>query len=464
MSSQTDRIRVAQVFPTVGKPTITYVERDNGQPELRLTASLETPGQVCLLTGPSKLGKTSLYKEVLPRIKREPLVVRCSGQLDIQNFWASALERLDFARISEKSAEWNMGAAAEIGIKGELGWAWLSKIIPGLNLKIDASGSLTSTKEFAKADLSAQHIIPLLKSLPLQLVVEDFHYLSDAVKRELFQQWKSFVDEGVSVLVISTTHKYNEMFTANPDLGGRIRVIDLSQWTTEDLAKIVEKGLKFLRLKHGIALRNYIANESAGIPIITQQICYDFVLAMDLSFSSSSLRRDYHPEHVKPHVRAVAKEFYSEFERDYDRLCEGPRSKARKYDTYSLILSAFVIDPIRFSLSKTDLIARIDQIVGSPNAVPMASLNSSLKALSAHQQRIGRSLLEWQAHTEMLHILEPTFLFYLRQRVQEDQELGVTTPNHLINLINQFGTAPYVRDNIIKRHSGPRIVQLGKKT
>lgn len=93
----------------------------------------------------------------------------------------------------------------------------------------------------------------------------------------------------------------------------------------------------------------------------------------------------------------------------------------------------------------------------------MASLASSLNALSGHQKRIGRSLLEWQPQTEMLHVLEPTFLFYVRQRVQEDQELGVATPNHLINLINQFGSTPFIREMVIKRNAGPRIVTLGKK-
>lgn len=239
-----------------------------------------------------------------------------------------------------------MEAGADIGLQGEFGWQWLAKLIPSLNLKLNANGAVTSTKQFAKADLSAQHLIPLLKNLPLQLVVEDFHYLDDVVKRELFQQWKSFVDEGVSVLVISTTHKSNEMFSANPDLGGRIRVLDLSQWSNEDLAKIVEKGLGYLRVRNGIALRSYVANESAGVPIITQQICHDFVMSLELNYFD--LRKDYHPWQIKPHIRAVAKEFYSEFERDYDRLCEGPRSKARKYDTYNLILSAFVIDPFAF--------------------------------------------------------------------------------------------------------------------
>ena len=165
------RLRVAQVFSTVGKPTVTYVERDDGQLEKKLAASLDTPGQVCLLTGPSKLGKTSLYQEVLPRLHREPLIIRCTGKLSINNFWASALEQLDFARIAEKSREWGIQGTAGIGVKGELGWSWLAKLMPSLSLKLDASGSIISTKQFARAELSAQHLIPLLKQLPLQLVV-----------------------------------------------------------------------------------------------------------------------------------------------------------------------------------------------------------------------------------------------------------------------------------------------------
>ena len=253
------------------------------------------------------------------------------------------------------------------------------------------------------------------------------------------------------------------MFSANPDLGGRIRHIDLSQWSVEDLAKIVEKGMNYLRVRHGIALRQFIASESTGIPIVTQQICHQFVIKMDIDLHSQDLRRDYHPEHVKPDVRIVAKEFYSEFERDYDRLCDGPGPGARKSDTYSLILSSFVIDPVRFSLSKAELIRRISLIVGSGAHVPMASLKSSLNALGGHQKKMGKTLLEWQPEAEMLHILEPTFLFYLRQRLQEDQELGIRPPNHLLNLINQFGVTPFVRENIIKRNAGPRIVQIRKR-
>jgi len=456
-------LSLQEVFPTVGKPSLTYVERDNGEPERKLNASLLTPGQICMLTGPSKLGKTSLYQQVLPKVKREPLVIRCSSRLDPKNFWASALERLDFSLLAERSAKWNLGVESTIGIKGELGWKWLASLMPNISVKGSASRESASKREFVHSELSASHLIPLLKGMPLQLIVEDFHYLPLDVKREIFQQWKSFVDEGVTVLVVSTAHHSTELFTANSDLTGRTRVLDLGQWNPDDLSKIVKIGFDYLGIRNGSAIRNYVANESVGVPIITQQICYEFASKLDLDRSSNDLRKNYHPEHIKPDVRGVAKEFYSGFERDYERLVEGPRSKARKHDTYGMILSAFVMDPIQFSLSKEQLVERISFLCAGRENIPVASINSALKALSSHQRRMDKTLLEWQPDKQMLHIVEPTFVYYLRQRVQEDHDAGDEQGSLLESLFGQMSKANFVRELVIPRASGPRITQIGSR-
>lgn len=456
------RLDLNEVFPTVGKPTVTYIERDDGAPERKLRASLQTPGQICMLTGPSKLGKTSLYQQVIPTLRREPLIIRCSSKLDHKNFWASALERLDFSRLAERSRAWGLKTEGTIGVGGEAGWKWLSAVMPNLNLKLSADGNISNKRQFAQAELSAAHLIPLLKDMPLQLIVEDFHYLDSEVKKEIFQQWKSFVDEGVSVLVVSTTHHSNELFSANSDLSGRTRVLDIGQWRREDLAKIVKAGLDYLGIKNGEAIRQYVATESVGVPIITQQICFDFASGLNLDRSGNDVRKNYHPEHIKPNVRNVAKEFYFSFERDYERLVEGPRSRARKHDTYEMILSAFVMDPIKFSLSKTELVDRINQL-RTGDAIPIASINSALKALSSHQKRMAKTLLEWEPNREMLHIVEPTFVYYLRQRVQEEHEAGDRQGDLLHSLFDKMTQVNFIREIVIPRNSGPRISQSGPR-
>ena len=446
-------LSVQQVFPTVGKPTITYVERDNGELERRLKGSLETPGQICLITGPSKLGKTSLYQRVLPLLKRQAIVIRCSSQLSARNFWATALERLDFSQVAEQSKAWGLTTQTDIGIKGEVGWAWLAKLAPSLNFSIQGKTDEEIKRQFATSELSAAHLIPLLRGMPLQLVVEDFHYLSENTKKEIFQQWKAFVDEGVSVLVVSTNHHSTEIFSSNSDLRGRTRNIDVGHWQSADLAKIVQTGMDHFRLKNGQAIRSYIARESMGVPIITQQICQEFVSGLDLSTYSQDVRKNYHPDHVKPSILHVAKEFYGSFDGDFERLSQGPRAASRKYATYELILGAFVAEPLKFSLSKSELVTRISSLCGAGENVPTASINSSLNALSKLQKDMGGALIEWQSQKQMLHVIEPTFLFYLRQKLR-DRQLNDSTQIDLFDKILQDGDITFIRERVIRGHAG----------
>jgi hypothetical protein len=239
-------LTVQEVFPAVGKPALTYIERDSGVNEQRLSAGLLNAGQICLLTGPSKTGKTSLYREVLPRIKRQELVIRCSGKLTAAEFWASALESLDFVRLSEVSNNWGLKLGAKIGANGEVGWSWLAKAMASIGFDVSASGDYAIKKEIVRSSLSAKHLIPLLKEMPIQLVVEDFHYLENEVKVEVFQQWKAFTDEGVSVLVVSTTHHSVDIARANPDLTGRTRLIDVVNGAKMISQKFLRRDFEFL--------------------------------------------------------------------------------------------------------------------------------------------------------------------------------------------------------------------------
>lgn len=413
-------LNIEEVFPAVGKPTLTYVERDSGLNERRLSAGLNNPGQICLLTGPSKTGKTSLYREVLPRIKRQELVIRCSGKLSASEFWASALESLDFSRLAEVSTSWGLKLGAKIGASGEAGWSWLAKAMATVGFDVSASGDYAIQREIVKSSLSAKHLIPLLKQMPIQLVVEDFHYLEQDVKTEVFQQWKAFADEGVSVLVISTTHHSVDIARANPDLTGRTRLIDVGQWSEVDLAKIPEKGFNLLGIKHSKGSTSQIAKESVGLPIITQQICQEIASAHDMTPGSIKRKANILTQDIEIAQRYVAENLYGNHKADYEQLAAGPRQRRRKHATYEMILASFALEPLKFSLPHSELIDRVNRLCSKKEPIPAASINAALRALGNFQQRKKMSLLDWHESESKLYIIEPSFLFYLRQRLDNN--------------------------------------------
>lgn len=409
--------RLSEVFPAVGKPTHTYVERDSGTYEKQLALGLSNPGQICLLTGPSKTGKTSLFRQVLPKIAKQELVIRCSGKMTPSEFWASALESLDFTRLSEFSNTHGINLTAKIGASGEVGWSWLAKAMATVGFDISAKGDYGIKKEVVRSAINSKHLIPLLCAMPIQLVVEDFHYLEDDAKKEIFQQWKAFTDEGVSVLVVSTTHHAIDIARANPDLSGRTRMIDVGQWEISDLAKIPEKGFAILGIKSTDRTRLAVARESVGLPIIAQQICQQIAAQHDMSPGSMQRSANIQMNEVSEAQRYVADTMYQNHKQDYDQLSAGPRQRRRKHSTYEKILASFALDPIRFSLSLPELLERVDTLRGEGEKIPQASINAALKALANFQQRKKMSLLEWHEGEGRLYIVEPSFLFYLRQKI-----------------------------------------------
>ena len=129
------------------------------------------------------------------------------------------------------------------------------------------------------ADPSPDHLLPVLKRLAVLLVFEDFHYLKPEVQADVSKQLKAFVDAEVSVIIVGTTHRARDLLMANPDLSGRVSHIQLENWSTADLQKIVTQGFEYLRIDFPPAYAELIADESVGLPIITQSVCLKLVVA-----------------------------------------------------------------------------------------------------------------------------------------------------------------------------------------
>lgn len=343
--------------------------------------------------------------------------MRCSGELSADQFWTSALESLNFSRIAEVSNAYGLGVEAKIGVQGEAGWSWLAKAMASFGFSISGTSEYSIQRQFAHSNLSARHLIPLLKGLPVQLVVEDFHYLTGDTKVEVFQQWKSFTDEGVSVVVVSTSHHTVDIARSNPDLTGRMRLIDVGKWSEEDLAKIPTEGFPLLEysIVEGFAQR--IARESVGLPIIAQQLCQSISHEIEVEMAEDDIV-PVEERHIEKAQHYVAQNLYSSHENDYQQLANGPRRRARKHATYEKILSSFALEPIVFSLEYSELIERVGRLkTDSEDPIPPASINAALKAMAGFQKRSKMNLLEWQESEKRLYILEPSFLFYLRQKL-----------------------------------------------
>jgi hypothetical protein len=438
--------QISEIFRSVGQPTITYVQRKNENFEGTLKSAILSSGQLCLVTGPSKTGKTTLYKKVLEDLGRQPLVVRCDSSLTPEEFWARALESIDFSRLREMQdgAKLKVDASAKVG--GKIGWGWLASLIGEASLGLSGETDETEVRERILSRPSPLHLIPILKKLPICLVVEDYHYLSEKTKKVIFQQWKTFVDEQVSVVVIGTTHHAIDIISANKDLLARVCHIEVSRWDISDLKAIVKKGFDYLKIPIRASVTELIANESVGLPILTQQCCEQLFIDKGITVYDDKQEIDFTPADTRGALLNLATTKYGQLENYYNRLVVGPRKRARKYDTYELILSCFAQQPIKFSLRRYEIDDRLSKIpLGTKKKPPTASVASTLKALGSFQSRAGLELLEWQPSDNVLYILEPSFLFYLRCRGlnairEQGRKLDVNFSARILEQIKSFSS------------------------
>ena len=422
-----NKIKISDVFKSLGQPTVTYVEREKRKYEKTLTAGLNTPGLICLVTGPSKTGKTTLYKKVLKDNGLEPLIIRCDNNLGSSEFWKRPLEHIDFKRISEIRSVKKYGVTGGAKIGGTIGWKWLAGLLGEVSVGVTAGMDDASIREKILAQPSPDHLIPVLKKLPLILVVEDFHYLDNNVKINVFQRWKTFADNEVSVIVVGTTHHAIDIADANKDLIGRIVQIDISRWEEDDLKTIISQGFSYLDQKNPVGLTRTIAAESAGLPIITQQTCEQLFIDKgidELEKGDESVTFTKRDAYRALHNVATTK--YKQLEAYYSRLTMGPRKKARKYNTYELVLSSFTLDPLRFALQRHEIGERLNEMpIDEKDKPPAASINSMLTALGRFQKKHGLEIFEWRRNERTLYILEPAFLFYVRWREERAKEWDV---------------------------------------
>ncbi len=191
-------MKIAEVFRSTGQPTITYVPRESGHYEKKLNNYLDERGQLCLITGPSKTGKSTLYKRVLAERGQEPLVVQCTAERKCSEIWKEALAAINFENVKSIATTRTSKIAGVAEVATKFGWKWLGEVSGRISGTVGQDFTEAVARERILMEPSPDLLIPVLNKTNFVLVIEDFHYLSDGEKVLLFQQWKRFVDNDIT--------------------------------------------------------------------------------------------------------------------------------------------------------------------------------------------------------------------------------------------------------------------------
>ncbi|OGM12204.1 AAA family ATPase, partial [Candidatus Woesebacteria bacterium RBG_16_39_8b] len=139
--------------------------------------------------------------------------------------------------------------------------------------------------EFSAVDTSIKEISKILKSDQLispVVVIDEIHRFNKAQQAKLLP----YVERGDITLIGATTE--NPSFEVISPLMSRSRVLVLEQLTSKELATIIKRGEKYLKVKLSKDTRNFLieaSNGDARVALLVLEIAFQLTRSSTLSLS-----------------------------------------------------------------------------------------------------------------------------------------------------------------------------------
>jgi hypothetical protein len=423
------RLPSNQVFTPNGYPTHTYVRRDDLHHERLLEEWARSSSQIASISGPSKAGKTVLVKRVVGEdnlITVSGASVRTPDQLweRVLDWWGEPHSTTAIhADTSTQTDGTERGAT--LGVSGT-GAAHKSSHA--------AAAAAADTMQATVNRRGLPQVVTELANTSYTLLLDDFHYIPEAIQNDVAQQLKDAASRGVRICVASVPHRADDVVRALPELRGRVLSIDLDYWSKRDLLEIPRLGFPLLNLEIDAPSLATLATEAAGSPQLMQSICLYLCI-------HHGVRETVEPGRSVKLDELARKEvlFLTSCTVDYRSLVRalitGPRVKpgerrmyvhsdGRTGDVYLTLMRALAIDPPALAFDYADLTRRLDTLCkgASPDGASVVRACVALGQIALARAAHTGPSLEWDDQAQVLVIQDPYLLFYLRWSVILEKE------------------------------------------
>lgn len=402
------------VFIAGGRPTFTYVTRRAASIDERFRLGLRARGQVVSICGSSKCGKTVFCSRALqgsPFVWISAGSVTGDGSPSVSDIWKKVCYVLNYpVRINVSRSSSRTG-----GVKAGLG-SWLS-----FENSMLSGSELSRTYEIDSMESAIRHLL----EHRMVLVVDDYHYLPEDVRRKFARSIKSAIHDGLKVILISVPYHGLDIVKAEYDLEGRVDVVSMPEWSVDDLRQIGEKGFTALNVEYPEWVVSRLAEEAQQSPLLMQKLCSEFCIRFGID------KRFDRPTSLPDGVSLS--EVFSWYAGNmgysgFAKLEAGPAT-GRVRQSYNLRTgtSADIYRVLLMAIASTDsfpsiplgaLRLRIDQLVPT-NPPTSAEIESAIGHFSSVS--IGRDrdfIFDWLADEQLICVTDPFLRYYLRWRVR----------------------------------------------
>lgn len=397
-----------------GVPSATYNPRESRRLVRDLQNIAEGRHTLGAVHGPTKCGKSVTIAKTIERaVKLDGVNLKT-----VDGLWWELASKLGISADERSSFQFTESAAGTM-----TGGVGVSET--RLGVEENQGEQITRGREWSAPKSVPERVTARLKELGAVVVIDDFHHAPGVVRHGVVRVLKGMLFEGIPVVLASVSHHAYDAVLAEPEMEGRVEIIEVPTWDVDELMAIGREGFFALKVEVSEEVLRRLAQEALGSPQLMQLFCREFCLANDVREDQDELRAIGDP---------VWSELFGEIARRSSAVSRltpiklGPKERGHprermttkdcaEVDIYGAILLAVSrcgpVTAIPYRDLKDALTAVLD--VGNPNA-------TQIKNTLTHQSAIAEQLvaerefvdpvIHWDGDT--LHIVDPFFSFFVR--------------------------------------------------
>lgn len=412
------KIRTSHVFVPGGFPQITYIPREEHKLEDQVRLAQDNLTKLMIVTGPTKSGKTVLVDKIFPQ---ESAIWIDGGTItDEQSFWDLVIEKLNLFTMTEYSE--SEGDSSELGgnVSAE-GNIFIAKGGASISSKLETSTTANHTNS---RNISAKvAAITALRTKLVPLIVDDFHYISKPIQKNLVRALKAPIMHGLPVIFIAIPNRKYDAVEVEREMTGRIENIEMPIWSEDELADIAKRGFSALNVNVKNLLIWKLTSAAYGSPFLMQEFCRALCINSGIEESSDIVH--YISENIdESEIFADIAEHSGRSM--FEKLKRGPRARTDRIprllidgtttDIYGVVMNGLKsLQPGVESVSYDLLRSNIKNIMaGDPPQKHEVSRVLDKIAEISYTDASSTPVIDWQRNDDILTITDPFFAFFLK--------------------------------------------------
>jgi hypothetical protein len=422
------RLSSAEVFTPTSYPTYTYVQRDDLHHERLLREWTRSSNMIASISGPSKAGKTVLVQRVCGEgnlITVSGASVRAPDQLweRVLDWWGEPHSVLA-SRVDGSTDSQAKDHGVQLGVTGTNMSHRASHV---------AGTTQTETLSATSNRRGLPQVVQELAGTAYTILLDDFHYIPQAIQADVAQQLKDAASRGLRICVASVPHRADNVVRALPELRGRVLAIDLDYWSRRDLLQIPKLGLPLLGLEIDERSLQMFAIEASGSPQLMQSICLWMCNHLGAHETAETPRAVELDELARKQILFLTSSTV-DFRSLVRALIVGPKVKpgerklyvhhdGRTGDVYLTIMRAVAMEP-KLTIEKDELMRRLDALCNgaSPDTASVVRACATLGQIAGAFAAPTGPSFEWDEPAQTLVIADPYLQFYLRWSIVLERE------------------------------------------